>query len=142
MQEKGLFRGKADNAMALPLCSRSKDVIEPILKPQWWVNCKEMAADACAAVNDGSLEIIPAEFKATWFRWLDNCRDWCISRQLWWGHRIPAFYVVFEGETYDGSGFPGGPTEQLDRWVVGRNEAEGRVEAEARYALSILFVSV
>ena len=56
---------------ASPLLScRSKDVIEPVLKPQWWVNCQQMAADACAAVRDGRLEIIPREFETTWFRWV------------------------------------------------------------------------
>lgn len=59
LKEKGLFRGTADNAMRLGLCSRSKDVIEPVLKPQWWVNCKDMAAKSCQAVRDGTLEIIP-----------------------------------------------------------------------------------
>ena len=54
--------------MRLGLCSRSKDVIEPVLKPQWWVDCQQMAADGCAAVRDGRLEIIPREFEGTWFR--------------------------------------------------------------------------
>jgi valyl-tRNA synthetase len=54
--------------MRLGLCSRSKDVIEPVLKPQWWVDCKDAAARSCAAVRDGSLQIIPAEFEAVWFR--------------------------------------------------------------------------
>jgi valyl-tRNA synthetase len=57
-----------------------------------------MAERSCAAVRSGELEIIPREFEAVWFRWLENIRDWCISRQLWWGHRIPAYYVTFKGE--------------------------------------------
>ena len=68
LKEAGLFRGTADNPMRLGLCSRSKDVIEPVLKPQWWVDCQQMAADGCAAVRDGRLEIIPREFEGTWFR--------------------------------------------------------------------------
>jgi valyl-tRNA synthetase len=59
LKGKGLFRGTADNAMRLGLCSRSKDVIEPVLKPQWWVNCKDMAAKSAQAVRDGTLEMIP-----------------------------------------------------------------------------------
>ena len=59
MQEKGLYRGKADNKMSLPVCSRSKDIIEPLLKPQWWVDCSKMAADAGAAAKDGRLQILP-----------------------------------------------------------------------------------
>lgn len=54
--------------LPLPVCCRSKDVIEPVLKPQWWVNCQGMAAEACDAVRDGRLEIIPKDFEATWFR--------------------------------------------------------------------------
>ena len=78
LKEKGLFRGTADNAMRLGLCSRSKDVIEPVLKPQWWVNCKDMAAKSCQAVRDGTLEIIPkvrgqgAWGGAMWVRELDG----------------------------------------------------------------------
>ena len=68
LEEKGLFRGRSGNAMRLGLCSRSKDVIEPVLKPQWWVACSGMAADACAAVRDGRLQIVPSDFEATWFR--------------------------------------------------------------------------
>lgn len=59
-----------------------------------------MAADACEAVRDGRLEILPKEFDATWFRWMENLRDWCVSRQLWWGHRIPAYYVHLKGIVY------------------------------------------
>lgn len=69
LKEKGLFRGEAGNAMRLGLCSRSGNVIEPMLKPQWWVACKGMADDACAAVRDGRISILPPEFKATWFRY-------------------------------------------------------------------------
>ena len=68
LKDKGLFRGTADNPMRLGLCSRSKDVIEPVLKPQWWVNCQGMAAEACDVVRDGRLEVVPKEFEATWFR--------------------------------------------------------------------------
>lgn len=70
------FSNLQDNPMRLGLCSRSKDVIEPVLKPQWWVNCKDMAARSCAVVRDGGLQIIPQDFEATWFRWLENIRDW------------------------------------------------------------------
>ena len=84
--------------MQIPICSRSGDVIEPRMTPQWWVNCKEMAKRSTDAVRDGSLELIPNFHNDTWFHWLDNIQDWCVSRQLWWGHRIPAYSVAIEGQ--------------------------------------------
>eukprot|EP00775_Hariotina_reticulata_P010346 gene10346-10503_t len=133
LKERGLYRGVTDNPMRLGISSRSKDVIEPLLKPQWWVACGDMAARSCQAVRDGDLEIIPKEFEAVWFRWLENIRDWCISRQLWWGHRIPAYYITFEGELQEQSGVPGRPSEDMNRWVVGRTLAEAQAAAEAKH---------
>ena len=131
LEEKGLLRGKADNAMRLGLCSRSKDVIEPMLKPQWWTSCAGMAAEAAAAARDGRLEIIPQEQNATWFRWLDGIRDWCISRQLWWGHRIPAYYIHVSD---DGpAGTPGQASEKLDRWVVAADADAALAAARERF---------
>jgi valyl-tRNA synthetase len=132
LKDLGLFRGVEDNPMRLGLCSRSKDVIEPVLKPQWWVACRDMAADGCELVRSKELEIIPEEYEATWFRWMENIRDWCISRQLWWGHRIPAFYVVFEGEEAT-NGSPGAPSENMDNWVVGRTQEDAQKVAEEKY---------
>jgi len=76
--------------MRLGICSRSGDVIEPYMKPQWWVDNSDMARRSADAVRQQQLKIIPDFHEKTWFQWLDNIRDWCISRQLWWGHRIPA----------------------------------------------------
>ncbi|CDF38815.1 unnamed protein product [Chondrus crispus] len=115
-----LLRGKEPNAMSLPVCSRSGDVVEPLLIPQWWVNCKELAKRSADAVRNSDLEVVPSQFQDTWFRWLDNIRDWCISRQLWWGHRIPAYEASTDGA----------PSETI--WVVGRTEAEARERAAAR----------
>ena len=84
--------------MRLGKCSRTGDIIEPMLKPQWWVNCSGMAQRATDAVRTGELKIMPKEHEKTWFRWLDNIRDWCVSRQLWWGHRVPAYYVKVKGK--------------------------------------------
>mmetsp|Transcript_50255 Transcript_50255/g.108900 ORF Transcript_50255/g.108900 Transcript_50255/m.108900 type:complete len:1012 (-) Transcript_50255:422-3457(-) len=99
LKKLGLYRGEAENRMRLGRCSRTNDVIEPMLKPQWWVDCSRMAKRAADAVRHGELKIIPEEHNKTWFRWLDNIRDWCVSRQLWWGHRIPAYYVKVRGES-------------------------------------------
>jgi valyl-tRNA synthetase len=138
LQKKGLYRGKVDNKMSLPQCSRSRDIIEPMLKPQWWVNCDKMGAAAIDAVRSGGLQVIPSHFEAVWYRWLENIRDWCISRQLWWGHRIPAWYCTFKGESEVDSGVLGAPSEKVDRWVVGRSEEEARTSATAKCAFSCL----
>ena len=98
LKEKGLFRGECDNKMRVPKCSRTGDIIEPMLKPQWWLNCAGMAKRATDAVRNGDLKIMPVEHEKTWFKWLDNIRDWCLSRQLWWGHQIPAYYVTLKGK--------------------------------------------
>uniref|UniRef100_A0A8C6MVE1 valine--tRNA ligase n=1 Tax=Mus spicilegus TaxID=10103 RepID=A0A8C6MVE1_MUSSI len=94
LKERGLFRGVKDNPMVVPLCNRSKDVVEPLLRPQWYVRCGEMAQAASAAVTRGDLRILPEAHQRTWHSWMDNIRDWCISRQLWWGHRIPAYFIT------------------------------------------------
>ncbi|XP_055840606.1 valine--tRNA ligase [Episyrphus balteatus] len=86
-----LLREIRPHSMSLPLCSRSKDVIEYILRPQWFVHCQGMANEAIQAVRDGRIQLHPKSFENDWFRWLSDCHDWCISRQLWWGHQIPAY---------------------------------------------------
>lgn len=68
LDSKGLLVGTEDNEMSIPFCSRSKDIIEPVLKPQWWVSCQGMAEEGIKAARDGSLQIIPSEFEATWHR--------------------------------------------------------------------------
>ncbi|XP_017879965.1 valine--tRNA ligase [Ceratina calcarata] len=90
---RNLFIEIKDNPMVVPMCSRSKDVVEPLMKPQWYVRCNEMAAKAMDAVKTDELKIIPSQYKKIWYHWMENIRDWCISRQLWWGHRIPAYCV-------------------------------------------------
>jgi valyl-tRNA synthetase len=65
-----------------------------------------------------------------YFRWLENIRDWCISRQLWWGHRIPAYYIMLAGEKDIA---PGGPNEDMDRWVAAKSEEEAMEKATARF---------
>ncbi|KAF0990771.1 hypothetical protein HZS_650 [Henneguya salminicola] len=89
-----LFVRKIDHSYVIPICSRSKDIIEPVLKSQWYVKCKDMANKACMAVKCGELKIYPNSHEKTWFYWMENIQDWCISRQLWWGHRVPAYFVT------------------------------------------------
>lgn len=93
LARNALLRGTKPHSMILPICSRSKDVVEFLLRPQWFVRCREMAQRAVEAVQCGQLKLVPNHFEKDWFRWLENCHDWCISRQLWWGHQIPAYEV-------------------------------------------------
>ncbi|KAL3156713.1 hypothetical protein ABBQ38_000987 [Trebouxia sp. C0009 RCD-2024] len=130
LEGKGLLRGTEDNVMSVPFCSRSKDIIEPVLKPQWWVSCQAMAEQGVKAAQDGTLQIIPSEFEATWYRWLENIRDWCVSRQLWWGHRIPAYYITLEGENARAAGTQ---YEQMDRWMVAKDAQQAEAEAQQRF---------
>ena len=92
LAEKGLERGTKPHALMLPRCQRCNTVVEPMISTQWFVKTKPLADPAVAAVRDGRTQIIPEEWAKTYFHWLENIQDWCISRQLWWGHQIPAFH--------------------------------------------------
>ncbi|VDP16272.1 unnamed protein product [Schistosoma margrebowiei] len=119
LDELGLYRGEKDNPMVVPICSRSKDIVEPLLKPQWYLRCQDMANAAMKEVSEGRLRIIPSFHIRTWNNWLKDCHDWCISRQLWWGHRIPAYHVSIRRP---------GPTDH-NSWVVGHTIEEALQKA-------------
>jgi len=76
----------------VPRTQRGGEIVEPLLSVQWFAKMQPLADKALAAVRDGQIKIVPERFEKVYFNWLENIRDWCISRQLWWGHRIPAFY--------------------------------------------------
>lgn len=76
--------------------NRTGDIIEPMVKPQWWINCKDVAARALEDARTGKLRILPDFQNKMWNEFLGNIRDWCISRQLWWGHRCPVYLVQIE----------------------------------------------
>lgn len=99
LKELGLYKETLSHAMVVPICSRSKDIVEPLIKPQWYVKCDGMAADAIEAVKSGELKITPVVHEKIWYHWMEGIRDWCVSRQLWWGHRIPAYKVKFNDVT-------------------------------------------
>jgi valyl-tRNA synthetase len=92
-----LYAGKKDNPMSVPTCSRSQDVLEPLAKPQWFIACEAMARTSLDLVLNGDVSISQEESKKLWVHTMSNHQDWCISRQLWWGHRIPAFRVLPPG---------------------------------------------
>jgi valyl-tRNA synthetase len=126
MQALGLIDHIEPYRHAVGLCYRCKTVVEPLVSKQWYVNVKPLAEVALAAVRDGRITIIPTGWTKTYDHWMENIRPWCISRQLWWGHRIPAWHCDAEGSIHvsrtDLTGCPtcGGPLRQdpdvLDTW--------------------------
>jgi valyl-tRNA synthetase len=91
-EEMGLLDQITENDMTLPLGDRSGVVIEPMLTDQWYVRVGPMAEVATKAVQDGQIEFVPKQYENMYFSWMRDIQDWCISRQLWWGHQIPAWY--------------------------------------------------
>jgi valyl-tRNA synthetase len=115
LEEKGLIEKIEPHALAVPHGDRSNVVIEPFLTDQWYVNAQEMAKPAIAAVRDGKTKFVPKNWETTYFNWMENIQPWCISRQLWWGHQIPAWY---------------GPDGKV---FVALSEGEAQAEADKHY---------
>jgi len=107
---EGLMITVEQNTMMQPYGDRSNEVIEPMLTKQWFVRAKPLAEPSIRAVEDGRIRFVPENWAKTYYEWMHNIQDWCISRQLWWGHRIPAWYDA-AGNIY-----------------VARNEAEARAK--------------
>ncbi|SFU09410.1 valine--tRNA ligase [Pseudomonas marincola] len=106
----GLLVSVDDHALKVPKGDRSGTIIEPWLTDQWYVSTKSLAEPAIAAVEDGRIQFVPKQYENMYFSWMRDIQDWCISRQLWWGHRIPAWY------------------DDAGNVYVGRTEAEVRSE--------------
>ena len=92
LKKNGLLDREEDYEHNIALCDRCDTVIEPLVSRQWFVKVKELGRAAMEAVKKGEIEFLPKHFEKLYFHWMENIRDWCVSRQLWWGHRIPAFY--------------------------------------------------
>jgi len=106
--ELGLFDGVKDHDLTIPYGDRGGVVIEPMLTDQWYVRAAPLAEVATQAVEDGEIQFVPKQYENMYFSWMRDIQDWCISRQLWWGHRIPAWY------------------DDQDNVYVGRNEEDVR----------------
>ena len=98
LKEQGLLVKVVPHCHSVGTHDRCKTTVEPMIKPQWFVKMDEMAKEAIKVLKDGDLTFVPERFDKTYLNWLENIRDWCISRQLWWGHRIPAYYCDECGE--------------------------------------------
>jgi valyl-tRNA synthetase len=92
LEERGLFVGIKDHAHAIGKCDRCKTIVEPRLSTQWFIKIQPLADRAIEAVEKGEIAFTPENYAKTYFEWMRNIHDWCISRQLWWGHRIPAWH--------------------------------------------------
>ncbi|NDJ61514.1 MAG: valine--tRNA ligase, partial [Chloroflexi bacterium] len=105
MAEAGLTDRVEDHTHVVPRSQRGGEVGEPLISTQWFLKIQPLAEKALEAVRDGRIKIVPDRFEKVYFHWLENIEDWCISRQLWWGHRIPA-WIADDGEVYVGKTAP------------------------------------
>ncbi len=121
LQALGLVKGERPYRHAVGGCYRCATVVEPYLSKQWFVRTKPLAEAGIRAVEEGRIRIIPKQWEATYFEWMHNIRDWCISRQIWWGHQIPAWYNDETGEVIVSREDPKDPklrreSDVLDTW--------------------------
>jgi valyl-tRNA synthetase len=94
LEKLGLLEKTEPYTLAISKCDRCGTIVEPLISTQWFVKTKPLAEQAMAAVNEGRIQFVPDNWNKTFFNWMENIRDWCISRQLWWGHRIPAWHCA------------------------------------------------
>ncbi len=127
LEKQGYLAGKSTHKSSIGTCSRCATIVEPRISMQWFISMKKLAGPAIEAVKEGRVKIIPGKWEKIYFNWMENIRDWCISRQLWWGHRIPVWYcrdcgemIVSEEEPLKCPGCSGNNLEQdedvLDTW--------------------------
>jgi valyl-tRNA synthetase len=134
IEELGFYRGKEEKMIPQPFGDRSNVVIEPMLTEQWYVNAGELAKPAIAAVETGATKFVPANWDKTYYEWMRNIQPWCISRQLWWGHQIPAWY----GPTIDDAGILTFDIASRKREIfVAETELEAIQMAQAKYGWEV-----
>lgn len=114
MEAKGLTLKIEDRMMVVPVTQRGGEIVEPMISEQWFVRMQPLAERGLEAVRSGAIQIVPERFTKVYYHWLENIQDWCISRQLWWGHRIPAWYHTGTGEI---KVLREGPPDDSGRWV-------------------------
>ncbi len=119
MRAAGLVVRDEERLHQVGHCQRCGTIVEPLLSEQWWVKMQPLAEPAIEAVRTGAIEIVPQRFEKTYYHWMENIRDWCISRQLWWGHRIPIWY---------------GPEGSI---FAARSEADAHAQAAAQFGRAV-----
>ncbi|KAI1289933.1 Valine--tRNA ligase [Halotydeus destructor] len=124
----GLYRGVEDHKTTVPVCARSGDVIESKLLPQWFVNHKLLVNDVRDALSSGEINVSPEGQKAAWLKWL-NDQDWCISRQISWGHQVPAYQVYIDGQI-------------KDTWVAATDDGDAIKKASKQFSVEPSRLSV
>jgi valyl-tRNA synthetase len=135
LKELGLERGSKPYVHAVGHCQRCETIVEPMLSTQWFVKMEPLARPAIEAVEQGKTRFVPESWSKTYFHWMRNIRDWCISRQLWWGHRIPAWTCTALRQDHGGSG----GADRLRRLRSGQPQARRRC---ARHLVLILALAV
>ncbi|BAV33196.1 valyl-tRNA synthetase [Sulfuricaulis limicola] len=119
LEARGLLERVQDHKLMVPRGDRTGAVIEPFLTDQWYVKVGPLAQEAIQCVEDGRIKFVPENWTKTYYEWMRNIQDWCISRQIWWGHRIPAWYDA-DGHIY-----------------VARNAAEAHAQARKKHGLEV-----
>ncbi|XP_057960038.1 valine--tRNA ligase, chloroplastic/mitochondrial 2 isoform X2 [Malania oleifera] len=123
LEETGLAVKKEPHTLRVPRSQRGGEIIEPLVSKQWFMTMEPLAEKALQAVEKGELTIMPERFEKIYNHWLSNIKDWCISRQLWWGHRIPVWYIV--GKDCE------------DNYIVARNVNEALEKAHEKYGKDV-----
>ncbi|XP_058722633.1 valine--tRNA ligase, chloroplastic/mitochondrial 2 isoform X1 [Vicia villosa] len=123
LEETGLAVKKEPHTLRVPRSQRGGEIIEPLVSKQWFVSMEPLAEKALQAVEKGELKIIPERFEKIYNHWLSNIKDWCISRQLWWGHRIPVWYIVGKDKEED--------------YIVARNADEALGKSHKKYGKEV-----
>ena len=140
LKAAGLLVKVEDHVHNVGTHDRCKTTVEPMIKQQWFVKMDELIKPAAEAVKNGDIKLMPERMEKTYFNWTDNIRDWCISRQLWWGHRIPAYYCDDCGETVVAKQMPekcpkcGGYMVEKGSKIACADENCGYVEQKPKYA--------
>lgn len=135
MKVSGLAIKEEPHTMRVPRSQRGGEIVEPLVRDQWFVRMQGLANAALAAVDSGETRIVPDRFERIYRGWLENIRDWCVSRQLWWGHRIPVWYVYVKGQN-DGESI----NKSQAKYVVARNAEEAEVKAKQSYGDNVVLV--